>query len=317
VTVTTVAFSPCCATWAPDERGYALTTVTGPVTGPPQAPDRLRMTPGRWIALAIGVPVALVFILGGALSLVTDIGMASYHIDRAIPLDHGRLVANTGGGDITVRQQGQAGAGAAQLTGTVQYSLIRPDVTVNGTGISVHCRLFTGNCGVNATFGVPPGTPLDLDSGGGNMQISGIQSTVTLTSSGGDVSLSGSGSAATVDSGGGNLSLSRLGGILRFITSGGDVDGSDITSPKVTTDSGGGNVTLTFTRPPADLTITSSGGDVTIVLPRGRTQYALNIDPSGGDYTPSPSVPTNQAAVSNTITVHSGGGNVSITEPSR
>jgi Toastrack DUF4097 len=291
-----------------------LNTVTGPVTGPPQAPDRLRMTPGRWIALAIGVPVALVLIIGNAFSLVTDIGMASYHVDQAIPLDHGRLVASTGGGGLTVRQSA-ASDGQARLTGTVQYSLVRPDVTVNGTGITVHCRLFTGNCGLNATFGVPPGTALDLDSGGGNMQIGGIQSTVTLTSSGGDVSLADSGSAATVDSGGGNLSISRLGGILKLTTSGGDVDGGDLTSPKVTTDSGGGNVALTFTKVPANIRVLSSGGDVTIVLPRGATQYAVSVVTEGGNYTPSPSVSVNQAAASR-ISVDSGGGNVSITEPS-
>jgi len=288
--------------------------VTGPVTGPPQAPGRLRMTPGRWIALAIGVPVALVLIIGNAFSLVTDIGMASYHVDRAIPLDHGRLVASTGGGDLTVRQSASSD-GQARLTGTVQYSLVRPDVTVDGTGITVHCRLFTGNCGLNATFGVPPGTALHLDSGGGNMQVGGIQSTVTLTSSGGDVSLADSGSAATVDSGGGNLSISRLGGILKLTTSGGDVDGGDLTSPKVTTDSGGGNVALTFTKVPANIHVISSGGDVTIVLPRGATQYAVSVVTEGGDYTPSPSVSVNQAAASR-ISVDSGGGNVSITEPS-
>ncbi len=289
-----------------------MTIATGPSAGPQQAPDRLRMTPGRWIALAIGVPVALVLIIGNGFSLVTDIGMASYHVDRTIPLDHGRLVASTGGGDITVRQ-GAVGSGQARLTGTVQYSLVRPDLTMDGTGIALHCRLFTGNCGLNATFGVPPGTALDLDSGGGNMQVGGIQNTVTLTSSGGDVSLSDSGSAATVDSGGGNLSLSRLGGILTLTTSGGDVDGGDLTSPKVTTDSGGGNVTLTFTTVPAKVDVTSSGGDITIVLPRGRTQYAVSVATEGGDYTPSPSVSVNQAAASR-ISVDSGGGNVSITE---
>ena len=285
--------------------------MTGPVTGPPQAPDRLRMTPGRWVALAIGVPVALVLILGNGFSLVTDIGMASYHVDRSIPLDHGRLVASTGGGDLTVRQ-GAVSSGQAQLTGTVQYSLIRPDFTVNDTGIDLHCRLFTGNCGLNATFDVPPGTALDLDSGGGNMQISGIQNTVTLTSSGGDVSLAGSGSAATVDSGGGNLSLSHLGGILNFTTSGGDVDGGDLTSPKVTTDSGGGNVTLTFTEVPANINIVSSGGDITIVLPHGPTEYAIKKTTSGGDF--GASVPQNSLAA-HKITLDSGGGNVSITEP--
>jgi Toastrack DUF4097 len=291
-----------------------MTTVTGPVTGSRGAPARMRMTPGRWITLMIGVPVALVLIVGGALSLVADIGTASYQVDQTIPLDHGRVVANDDGGDLTVHQ-GQPG-NAARLTGTVQYSLIRPHFTVNSSaGISLHCGLFLGNCGLSATLSVPPRTPLDLNTGGGNMHISGIQSAVTLDSAGGDVSLSGSGSAATVDSGGGNLSLSGLGGILKFTTDGGDVDGSDLTSPSVTTDAGGGNVALTFTRPPANVSITSSGGDVTILLPRGATQYRLTIITSGGDYTPSPSVPTNQAAA-DTIYVDSGGGNVSITEPS-
>ena len=289
-----------------------MTIVTGPSAGPQQAPDRLRMTPGRWIALAIGVPVALVLIIGNGFSLVTDIGTSSYHVNRAIPLVHGRLVASTGGGDITVHQAAVS-SGQAQLTGTVQYSLVRPDFTVNGTGITMHCRLFTGNCGLNATFGVPPGTPLDLDSGGGNMQIGGIQSTVTLTSSGGDVSLADSGSAATVDSGGGNLSLSRLGGILELTTSGGDVNGGDLTSTKVTTDSGGGNVTLTFTTVPAKIDVTSSGGDITIVLPHGTTEYAIHETTSGGDY--GAKVPRNDLAA-NKITVDSGGGNVSITETS-
>jgi len=183
---------------------------------------------------------------------------------------------------------------------------------VNGTGFNLHCRLFTGNCDLNATFAVPPGTPLDLDTGGGNMNISGIQNTVTLTSSGGDVSLADSRSAATVDSGGGNLSLSRLGGILTFTTSGGDVDGGDLTAPKVTTDSGGGNVTLTFTTVPAKVDITSSGGDITIVLPHGTAEYAIKETLSGGDNRVS--VPRNDLAA-NKITVDSGGGNVSITEP--
>jgi hypothetical protein len=118
-----------------------------------------------------------------------------------------------------------------------------------------------------------------------------------------------------VDSGGGNLSLSRLGGILTFTTSGGDVDGGDLTSPKTSVDAGGGNVALTFTKVPANINIISSGGDVTIVLPPGTTQYAVSVVTDGGDYTPSPSVPLNLAAVGNKISVNSGGGNVSITEP--
>jgi hypothetical protein len=288
-----------------------MTTVTGPVTGPPRAPARLTMTPGRWITLLIGVPVALAFIGLNAVSLVADVGTASFPVSRTIPVDHGRLVTSIDGGDFNVRP-GQAGD-AAQLTGTVQYSLIRPDFSVSGdTGISLHCRLFLGNCGLNATLTVPPGAALDLASGGGDMRLSDIQSAVTLDSAGGDVSLSGPGGAATVTTGGGDLSDSGAGGILHFTTSGGNVDGSGLLAPDVTAESGGGDVSLTFTKVPANVDIGSSGGDITIVLPRGATEYAISYSTAGGDY--GASVPTNKLSA-HKITVRSGGGNVSIIEP--
>jgi hypothetical protein len=287
----------------------AMTTVTGPETGPPRPPARLTMTPGRWVTLLIGVPVALVFIGFSALSLVSDIGMASFPVSRTIPVDHGRLAARIDGGDFTV-QPGQAN-GSAQLTGTVQYSLIRPDFAVNGTGISLHCRLLLGNCGLNATLSVPPGVALDLASGGGDMRLSDIQSAVTLDSAGGNVSLSGAGGVATVTTGGGDLSDSGARGFLTFHTGGGDVDGSGLLSPKVTVYSGGGDVSLTFTRAPANIFVDSSGGDVNIVLPQGTTQYAITAGTDGGDY--NSTVKNNQAAA-DTINVNSGGGDVSITE---
>jgi hypothetical protein len=289
----------------------AMTTVTGPVTGPPRAPARLTMTPGRWVTLAIGVPIVLGLILGSALSLVSDIGTASFRVDQTIPVDHGRLVASIAGGDFNV-QQGPPGD-AAQLTGTVQYSLVRPDFSVgDGTGISLRCRFLFGNCGLNATLSVPPRTALDLSSGGGNMRLGDIQSAVTLNSGGGDVSLSGAGAAATVTTSGGNLSDSGASGILTFSTAGGDVDGSGLLSPSVHVDAGGGDVALTFTRVPANIYVDSSGGDITIVLPRGATRYAIAATPSGGDYS-APGVQVNPAAA-NTITVKSGGGDISITE---
>ncbi len=286
-----------------------MTTVTGPVTGSPRAPARLAMTPGRWVTLLIGVPVALVFMGFGALSLVSDIGMASFPVSRTIPLEHGRLVASVDGGDFTV-QQGQGGD-VARLTGTVQYSLIRPDFSVdNGTGINLHCRLFLGNCGLNATLTVPPRTALDLTTGGGNMRLSDVRSAVTLASDGGDISLSGA-DAATVTTSGGNLSTTGDSGTLTVHTAGGDVDGGALLSPDVTVGSGGGDVNLTFTTVPASVDVDSSGGDVNIILPRNATRYAIQVNAGGGDYTPQ--VADNDAAADK-ITVTSGGGDVSITK---
>jgi hypothetical protein len=270
------------------------------------------MTPGRWITLLIGVPIALAFIGWSAFSLVASIGQASFPVSTTIPVKHGRLVASTGGGDITVHQ-GQLSGGAARLTGTVQYSLVRPRFSVTDSGVSLHCRLPTGNCGLNATLDVPPRTTVDLTSGGGNMQVSAIQGNVTLDSGGGDVGISGIGGTADLLTGGGNVTASDLGGILTFTTSGGDVGGSGLFSRHVTMSTGGGNVSLVFTQVPDDVRISSSGGDVTIVLPRGSASYAIQSNGGGGDY--HASVPTNDAS-SHKIKLDTGGGNVSITEPS-
>ena len=57
----------------------------------------------------------------------------------------------------------------------------------------------------------------------------------------------------------------------------------------------------------------SSGGDITIVVPRGSTSYHIKSTLSGGDY--SASVPTNDAS-RHAIQVDSGGGNISIAEAS-
>ena len=291
-----------------------MTTVpsTGPAPSRPGPPAALRMTPGRWITLLIGVPIALAFIGWSAFSLVASIGQASFPVSTAIPVIQGRLVASTGGGDITVHQ-GQLSGSAARLTGTVQYSLVRPRFSVTDSGVSLHCRLPTGNCGLNATLDVPPRTTVDLTSGGGNMQVSAIQGNVTLNSGGGDVGVSGIGGTADLLTGGGNVTASDLGGILTFTTSGGDVGGSGLFSRHVTMSTGGGNVSLVFTQVPDDVRISSSGGDVTIVLPHSSASYAIQSNGGGGDY--HASVPTNDAS-SHKIKLDTGGGNVSITEVS-
>ena len=68
-----------------------------------------------------------------------------------------------------------------------------------------------------------------------------------------------------------------------------------------------------FTKVPDYVKISSSGGDITIVVPRGSTSYAIKSNASGGDYRAS--VPTNDAS-RHTIQVDSGGGNISIAEAS-
>ncbi|MGO8958572.1 MAG: DUF4097 family beta strand repeat-containing protein [Streptosporangiaceae bacterium] len=204
-----------------------------------------------------------------------------------------------------------AAATPPQLTGTVQYSLVRPHLTKSGDGVSLDCRFLTGNCGLNATLDVPLDTAVNLASEGGNMQVNGIDRDVTLNSGGGDVTVSGVGGTANVSTGGGNVTASDLGSTVRFSTDGGDLNGNSLFAPQVTTYSGGGNVTLVFTKVPVNVKIISDGGDISIVLPAGSTSYAINYATYGGDY--SASVPVSKSS-SHTIDVQSGGGNVSIAQ---
>ena len=288
----------------------AMTTV--PATRPPRAPAPLPMTPGRWITLMIGVPIVLALIGWTGFSLATAIGRASYPVTGIIPLQHGKLVASMDGSDINL-QQDQAKGSTARLVGTVNYSLVRPSFTVIGTAVNLNCRLPSGNCGLNATLDVPADTPVDLATGGGNVQASGIQRDVTMDTAGGDVLLSGIGGNTDLSTGGGNVNATDLGGTVTFTTAGGDVTVNDLFSPHAMLDTGGGNVTLTFTQAPTSLDITSSGGDVNVVLPHSSANYAISATTAGGDYS-GPRL-TNQASA-NKITVDSGGGNVSISEPS-
>jgi DUF4097 and DUF4098 domain-containing protein YvlB len=262
----------------------------------------------------IGVPIALALIGWTAFSFVSGIGQASFPVSATIPLQNGHLVASTNGGDVTLHQD-QARSSTARLTGTVQYSLVRPKFTVIGTDVSLDCHIPTGNCGLNATLDVPADTAVNLTSGGGNVQASGIQRDITMDTGGGDVTVSGIGGNTDLSTGGGNVNASDLGGILKFNTAGGDVNVNDLFSPNVTLETGGGNVTLVFTKVPTNVDITSSGGDVTVVLPHGSTRYLITSNPAGGGNSASVPTTTNPNAA-NKISVSSGGGTISIAEAS-
>lgn len=280
-----------------------------------QAPGRLRMTPGRRAALALGVPLALILIAWTGFSFVSLIGSASFPIGQDIGVPRsGPLSLSTGGGNLTVRQ-GQGGT--ARLAGTVQYSLVRPDVTVvptaAGAAIRVGCPVIAqGNCTLDATLAVPPRTAVALSSGGGDLSVSGIDSDVTLTSGGGNVAVSGVAGTVSVSTNGGDLTADNLARTLSFATNGGNINGTALTSPDVAAESTGGDVTLAFTEPPRRLVIQSNGGNITVELPHNNVGYDVVTSADGGN------VSDDQVNIStrspDTFTADSGGGDITITE---
>ncbi len=201
------------------------------------------------------------------------------------------------------------------------------DATV--TGISAPVRLSSGggNLSADHTSGL-----LSLDtsggdisvttvtaptvtasSGGGNITVSGVSSPeITANTSGGDIQATAvTSSRVTASSGGGNITVSGVSSPeITANTSGGDIQATAVTSNTVTATSGGGNIEIDFAAVPGNVEVNTSGGDITLVLPPGGTQYRITAHTDGGSVSDS-SVPENTSS-KHVITVTTGGGNITI-----
>jgi hypothetical protein len=332
-------------------------STTGQAPVPPAEPrgplGSLLMTPGRWVALAVGVPVALALIGWTGFSLVTTVARGSYPFSYAIPVQDGQVAVNINAGDVTLREA--PGSSTARLTGTVQYGLIRPaigeSITPTGASIDMSCNGINTDCGMSGTLDIPAATAVTLWSNGGNVTASGFSSGITLSAGGGNVNvtnlagnlqldsgggdlnangLTGTLQIATeggnvnaddwagtgttrVDTGGGDMTVNGLTGNFQMSTEGGNVDASGVASALVAMDSGGGDVTLALTQVPQNLQITAEGGNVTVILPLGSTTYNISTPDNQGANV---SYPQSLFSSQSThkITIDSGGGDITVSQ---
>ena len=311
------------------------------------------MTPGRWVALAVGVPVALALIGWTGFSLVASVARGSYPFSYAIPVQNRQVAVNVNAGNVTLREA--PGGSTARLTGTVQYGLVRPaigeTITSTGASIDMSCNGINTDCGMNGTLDVPTKTAVTLWSNGGEIAASGFSSGMTLSAEGGNVNASDLSGDLRLDTGGGDLFGTGLfgtiqvtteggnvsandvkgAGTMRFDTGGGDLDGSGISgnlqldteggnvglggmlSQQVVVQSGGGDVTLAFAQVPQSLRITAEGGNVAVILPPGSTQYAISTPDTAGGNVSYPSSLVNSNST-HKITIDSGGGDITISQ---
>jgi len=317
--------------------------------GATRASGNLRMTPGRWAAVALAVPVALALIGWTGFTLVTTVARGSYPFSYPVTVSGGQVTLNVNGGNVTLRQ---IPGGAAGLTGVVQYGLIRPAIyesaTASGADLGINCDGIASDCGMAATLEVPPRTAVTLFSyggdvaatsfsghftvstGGGNISVGHLAGTLQISTYGGDLTgsaLTGTGQVFTgggnvnvgdlagdllVNTGGGDLTGSAMSGDVQISTQGGNVTANSVASPHVAVLSGGGDVTLVFTQPPTDLQITTYGGNITVDLPPGDTRYDITTSADGG----SVNYPSSLASSTSpdTITADSGGGDITIAQ---
>jgi len=244
----------------------------------------LRMTPGRWLALAIGVPVALTLIGWTGFSLVTSFARGSYTFSDEIPVQDHQVALHMNSGNVTLREG--SGGSTAWLTGVVQYGLVRPGISEytspgGGTDLDVNCDgIAAGNCGVNATLDVPAQIPVALWSNGGDITASGFSSGVTLWAAGGNVSASNLGGNLRLNTGGGDLTGTGLKGQIQITAEGGNVSASylDSTSGPVQINTGGGDLTANGIE--GDVSFTTYGGNVN---GDGLVSQQAIIQSGGGD----------------------------------
>jgi Toastrack DUF4097 len=248
------------------------------MTGP------LPMTPGRWVALVIGAPLALLVIGWTALSAVAFAGLGSSRVNLAVPV-HGRTAAvSVDEGDITA---GPGRAGEVRVHGTLRYSIVRPKLRWqrSRSTIALHarCRVPTGVCSFDYTVAVPPGARSRVSTGSGNLTASSLAGTVTLSTDSGDVTATRISGNVTISDHSGGITVTSLAGARALITNdSGDITGRAVASQILTAQAQSGNIRVVFTKVPRRVQISDSSGDITLVLPPGPTKYRVSASSSSG-----------------------------------
>lgn len=281
-----------------------------PAAGQPAARELL-MTPGRRIILLLGVPVSLALLVWTCYAIISKSAQGSYTVSYSPVRISGGLAMNIYGGDVTL--QGGVTPSAAQFTGTgtvwygLTYSGQRPTLataqTASGTRINFGCPDY--NCALSSTVDVPPQVPATVTSNGGNITATGI-------------------SDATLQTGGGNLTVDGLTGNVSLNTdanpngpdgSGGNISGT-AAAQSITADTGGGSIDLQLSTPPANLNVTTEGGNVTLQLPGGYSYHVDNVPVSptevSGPINPSTITVNTSSSSQYRITVNANGGAVTI-----
>ena len=262
--------------------------------GPGQKTGRVPLTGGRRAALVIGVPLCLLLVLFTAFSLVASFGEGSYPVHYTLGGPARTVSLSVPGGDLAVT--GKA-AWPATVTGTARYSLVKSVLSEHTAGgaarFGYRCPVPVGDCELNLSAAVPAGVG------------------VTATTSGGNATVTGTSGPVSVSSGGGDLTATGASGPLTLRTSGGNITGRALAAGAVTAASGGGSVQLTFARVPHTVRVTTSGGNITLILPPGPATYKVTAHSDTGDSAVSDTIKQDSTS-QHVIDASTGGGHITI-----
>ena len=272
----------------------------------------LPMTTGRWIALAVGLPVVLAFIGWAGLTEVALAGQASYPVRLAVPVQGSTVSLTAGPADVRVTE---AAGSELRLTGTARYSLIRSTVTwhrtPSGVTVSPQCHFVTGVCSFSLHAVLPAGKRAIISTGSGDTTLRGLSGAVSAGTGAGDIRAEDLPGSVTIETGSGDVTAAGLSGPHVTVSTGsGSIGIAGLAGARVSVSTGSGDIALTFTRVPVHVRVSASSGSVTLVLPPGPARYQVNATTDSGSRTVQ--VPQTSAPA-HVITVTAGSGDISIT----
>jgi hypothetical protein len=235
----------------------------------------------------------------------------SLQIERSFELGNGQSVQiDNFAGAVTVR----AGSGTTvQVLATVRgpssadLSRIQVEMIPQDRGLLIQTRkpadlsLIFDNVSVQIEVTTPPGAPLAIQTGAGSIEVSGMQSMITVNTGAGSVDLMGITGPVHAATGAGSVTMTNVNGNVVSNTGAGSIDYAGTPSGQCRFESGAGSITLNI---PANL-----GGSVD--LGSGIGKVTINI-PVSGEVTPRQVTGTIGGGGSTTIFAHTGTGSVDL-----
>ena len=172
-------------------------------------------------------------------------------------------------GDVTVPRY------VARVTSGLFDTHFEVERVGGATRLEAACRpLLSPGCGVDVTITVPEGTAVDLLTGSGDVDVSGLDGAVAVR------------------------------------TGSGDVEVERLRTQDLTVRSNSGDVEATFARPPFAVKVATGSGDVDLGLPQTRTPYAVDARSESGEV--DDAIPATDAQDARVVRVRTQAGDVEV-----
>jgi DUF4097 and DUF4098 domain-containing protein YvlB len=142
-------------------------------------------------------------------------------------------------------------------------------------------RSWSGEQRIEVT--VPRRYAVSVRTGGGSIELQNTTGSATLKTSGGDITAKNVNGNVVLRTSGGGIRADAIRGDVDADTSGGDVRALNVDG-RIKANTSGGSVRCSLAGANREISATTSGGDIELILPRGTTGN-VEASTSGGDVT--------------------------------